>query len=133
VPAPIPSLSHDGYIRMRLAHLNTLSFVHLYSESDAGFLYELHNQTVPARAAGFSEWTSDSTPAVSIGWAWFIDQASDRMLLAPEDVRSNLMLIDLHGYDLGPRMTATLLFAWLSGFDWQSEVSAAVHDTLSSC
>ena len=128
-----PSVSPDGYIRLRLASLDALSFIHLYSESDSGFLKELPSQTVRVRCAGFSEWVSDSNPTISIGWGWFIHNDSERMLLAPDGVRSNVMLIDMHGYDLGPQKTASLFGTWLNAFEWQPAVNMALNENISSC
>lgn len=136
-PLPVerhaPSISPDGYIRLRLASLNDLSFVHLYSESDSDFLQELKGQTVPARDAGFSEWKSETNPAISLGWSWFIHSQSERMLLAPEAIRSNVMLIDAYGYDLGPIQTSNLFSTWLNAFEWQGVVSMALRDGVASC
>lgn len=125
-----PALSPDGYIRLPLAGLTTLPFVHLFSETDAHFLEELQSQTVPARSAGFSEWKSDTTPAVSLGWGWFVHSDSDRLMLAPEPVRSNVMLVDTFGYDLGPMKTSDLFSSWLEIFNWQDSVSLALRDPL---
>lgn len=125
-----PSLSPDGYIRLPLASLNRLPFVHLYSDSDPDFLDELRAQTVPARSAGFSEWKSDTSPAISVGWGWFIHSQNERMLLAPDGVRSNVMLIDAHGYDLGPAKTSSLFCTWLASFNWQGDVSLALRDCM---
>jgi len=133
IAAPVPSLSPDGYIRLRLASLNEISFVHLFSESDSGFLQELRSQTIPARCAGFSEWKSDDYPAISLGWGWFIHSDSDRMLLAPDGIRSNVMFIDTHGYDLGPQKTSSLFGIWLNAFDWQPTVTMALENSIASC
>lgn len=120
------AISSDGYIRLRLANLNALPFMHMFSENDINFLQELKVQTVPARTAGFSEWQSDTIPAISLGWGWFIHNQSERMLLAPDAVRSNVMLIDTFGYDLGQLKTSSLFCTWLSAFEWQDAVSMAL-------
>lgn len=119
--------SADGYIRLPLSRLSAMQFEHLGSDADAGFLAELREQALPASNAGFSEWASDTTPAVSLGWGWYIHDTSNRMLPAPDPVRSNVMLTDLHGYDLGPVATAHLFSAWLAGYDWQADVSTALR------
>jgi hypothetical protein len=121
-------MSPDGYIRLPLASISSLPLRHLFSEPDDGFLEELRMQTIPARAAGFSEWKSETSPAISIGWGWFILGHSDRLLLAPDGVRSNVMLIDARGYDLGASATSRLFCSWLGAFDWQNVVSAALRD-----
>jgi hypothetical protein len=45
------------------------------------------------------------------------------MILAPDGVRSNVMLIDVHGYDLGQQKTAHLFGMWIKAFDWCPAVS----------
>lgn len=126
------TLAPDGYVRLRLKDLGALSFFHLFSESDADFLEELQAQAIPASMAGFSEWRSDTEPALSLGWAWFVPNQSSQLLLAPERARSNLMLIDAAGYDLGSVKTSSLLRVWLNMFDWQSTVRAALQ-AMTSC
>jgi hypothetical protein len=125
-----PTLSPDGYIRLPLASLSSLSFVHLYSDSDDVFLDELKSHTIPARSAGFTEWKSDAAPSISLGWGWFIHSQTERMMLAPDGVRSNVMLIDAHGYDLGPIKTSNLFCTWLAAFEWQDIVDMAVRGTV---
>jgi hypothetical protein len=122
-----PSASPDGYIRLSLASLSSLSFLHLFSATDQDFLEELLVQTIPARAAGFTEWKSETHPCVSIAWGWFIHSRSERLLLAPEGIRSNVMLIDAHGYDLGSTKTSSLFSSWLNAFEWQDVVSTALR------
>ena len=123
----VPVLSPDGYIRLSLTSLNELSFTHLFSEHDDAFLNELREKTVPARLAGFSEWRSDTDPSVSLGWGWFIHDQSDLMMLAPDGVRSNVMLLDAQGYDLGPMRTSDLFCTWLNIFPWQDVVNMALN------
>lgn len=119
--------SADGYIRLPLSRVSTMRFEHLGSNANAEFLAELKEHALPASNAGFSEWASDTTPAVSLGWGWYIHDTSNRVLLAPDPVRSNVMLTDLRGYDLGPVATAHLFNAWLAGYDWQDNVSTALR------
>jgi len=121
-------LSPDGYVRMPLATLDALSFDHLFSQCDDEFLQELCAQTVPAAVAGFSEWKSRTDPAISLGWGWFVHSRSQRVLLAPENVRSNVMLIDARGYDLGPVQTANLFRLWLDGLSWQDSVGTVLPE-----
>jgi hypothetical protein len=121
-----PTISSDGYIRLPLNDLSTLPFIHLASDSDSDFLAELQAQTIPALAAGFSEWMSETTPAISVGWGWYIHSPSRRLLLAPDAVRTNVMLTDIYGYDLGPTVTSNLFGSWLTIYDWQRAVSVAL-------
>ncbi len=124
---PMPAISLDGYIRISLKNLNALPFIHLFSDSDTDFQHELMAQTIPSKQAGFSECRSDTTPSISLGWGWYVHSHSNRLLLAPDAVRSNVMLIDRYGYDVGAPMTAGLLNAWLTIFDWQVWVRATLR------
>lgn len=118
----------DGYVRMRLAELQPIRFEHLFSYRDPALLAELLALGMPARLAGFTEWTSVSTPAVSLAWGWYVASRSRAVLLAPDGVRSNLMLIDARGYDLGPKRTSELLHAWLHSLPWRSDVAVAIRN-----
>lgn len=108
-----------------------MPFFHFFSESDTDFLLELRAQTIPASVAGFSEWVSDTSPAISIGWGWFVHNESRRILLAPDGVRSNTMLVDAAGYDLGPLKTSSLFCLWLEELEWQSSVNEALQEIIS--
>lgn len=120
-------ISPDGYIRLSFATFSALPFVHLFSECDELLQHELQSQTIPANFAGFSECVSATTPAISLGWAWYIENDTDSLLLAPEPVRSNVMIIDMQGYDLGVSGTANLIGEWLQHFDWQAMVKLALR------
>lgn len=97
-----------------------MPFLHLGSENDPDFCEELQAQAIPSRLAGFSECRSDTTPAISLGWGWYVHGGTNSLMLAPEPVRSNVMLIDKYGYDLGNVATAGVLSAWFALFDWQA-------------
>jgi hypothetical protein len=126
----MPSMSPDGYIRLSLASLGTLPWLHLYSAVDDHFLEELHEQTVPARTAGFCEWKSATAPEISIGWGWFVHDETDRLFLAPDGVRSNVMLIDSVGYDLDAMKTSHLFYTWLNIFEWTETVNNAIRNQI---
>jgi hypothetical protein len=126
----IPTVSRDGYIRLSLKLLSELPFIHLASDIDPCILEDLQSQAVPAQVAGYSEWISTTTPPISLGWSWFVHSHSQQLLPAPEAMRSNVMLIDVHGYDLGQTATSFLFATWLATHDWQRIVSEAVDISL---
>jgi hypothetical protein len=124
-PGYEPIVSYwDGYIRMPLKRLALLQFMHVTSACDKFLLAELVADAVPAGAAGYTEWISTTAPVVSVGWDWYCDNVSCRCLLINE-VRSNIMLVDSQGCDLGPRRSARLIAAWLGALEWQPVVLAA--------
>lgn len=124
---PILVISPDGYVRLSIEQLTLLPFVHLGSFPDSEFEEELRAQAISCKVAGFSECRSDTTPTISFGWGWYVPSHSDLLLLAPDAVRSNVMLIDKYGYDLGNVVTAGMLSAWLRIFNWQSWVVGVVY------
>ena len=120
--------SADSYIRLQLPALACESFVHKFSYADESFLEELNDQALGVSDAGFTEWQSEclngNGAVISLGFAWFRPAGNSPQLFVAEDpVRSNVMLLDAKGYDLGPQATANLLRSWLTQFPWQSEVA----------
>ncbi len=124
--APL-KLSPDGYIRLPFSTFSSLPFVHLFTEQDDGLQDELLEQAILTESAGFSECITNTTPSISLGWAWYMHGESNCLLLAPEPVRSNVMIIDMHGYDVGPNVTSDLISHWLQFCDWQTMVRAALR------
>jgi hypothetical protein len=117
--------SRDGYIRMSLKRLAVLQFVHVASACDQTLLAELLADAVPAGAAGYTEWICKTAPFVSLGWDWYRDEVYRRCLLITNEVRSNIMLVDSRGYDLGTQRSAHFIASWLGALEWQSVVLAA--------
>jgi len=124
----------DGYIRLSLKRLAMLHLVHVTSVCDNVLLAELIADAIPARLAGYTEWTSETPPFVSLGWDWYGGEISRRCLLITNDVRSNIMLLDGRGYDLGMHRTSHFIASWLAALDWQDAVlSALFTDNRSPC
>lgn len=117
------SISHDSYIRMTFAELMSTSFENVYNELSAELAEDLIEQGIPAVRAGFSEWRSTTTPAASIGFTFFSTSAAPGVPHAtPEKVRTNVMLTERDGYDLGAA-NAEVLRLWLDTFQWKSAVA----------
>lgn len=125
---PVLAISPDGYVRLSIEQLSSLPMIHLASFQDPEFQDELASQAIQCKTAGFCECRSDTTPAISFGWGWYVHGLSDILLLAPDPVRSNVMLIDKYGYDMGNVATAGMLSAWLGLFNWQSWVTEVAHE-----
>ncbi len=120
-------ISPDGYIRLSFSIFSSLSFVHLFTDRDLTLLDELIAQAIPAESAGFSECISTTSPSISLGWAWYRHRDSNCLLLAPENVRSNVMIVDMHGYDVGTHATSKLISQWLTCCDWPAMVRLALR------
>lgn len=100
-------VSQDGYIRMSLPAFMELPLSHFLSGLDN----EPNRQTVEggieASISGYSEWLSDTSPRVTVGWDWRLDLTTGSPRYLREGMpRSNIMLIDsANGQDLGEETT----------------------------
>lgn len=114
----------DGYLRLTLAGFRSICLRHLLSELD-------EDVAAPGLAAagasaasimGFTEWTSDTTPAVSLGWDWRLDtEGSEARYVREGEVRSNIMLFEPGIGDLGDLATSATLCAAVDVLAWQAE------------
>ena len=126
VTRTVPPIAPDGFVRLRFAELERSSLLHQFSVEDTDLLRSLRAGGVQASDAGFSEWKGEHLSALSIGWGWFVHRKSGRLHSIPGDVFSNLMLIDVSGYDMGRTATSDLLSTWLLEFSWQQTVADAL-------
>ncbi|MEA3119178.1 MAG: hypothetical protein QOI13_2448 [Paraburkholderia sp.] len=121
--------SRDGYVRLPEQALGHLQLVHIDSGLDEGLLEELRAEDIDAVNAGYTEWQRTQRPGaahVSVGWDWYLDRASGVLLIASNDVRSNVMCVDQHGIDMGMTHTAQLLLRRLAGLNWPNTVAHAI-------
>ena len=121
--------SDDGYLRLSQARMRAIPLSHLISGLDtdpAGSDTGAVGATLAA-IAGYTEWISLTLPALSLGWDWMLE-SSDRELryLRTGEPRSNIMLLDHHGRDLGFVPTAVALALLVDDFNWQDTVSGFV-------
>ncbi len=112
---------------MQEAQLRLLSLRQLDAHLDMSAVAE----DVPRSSAGasvssicgYTEWVSDSAPVVSVGWDWMAS-ATGLLAVIPKSIRTNLMLIDAAGNDLGHAQTTEAIQRVLSQRPWQASVLA---------
>lgn len=63
-------------------------------------------------------------PRLSIGWDWLAE--SSYLVMVTGSVRTNLMLTDEQGQDLGQAATVTEVERWLKRWGWQRPVLSVV-------
>lgn len=119
-------IDSDGYIRLRPDVLRGIPLVHLASGLDE----EEHDGAAGAAVSairGYTEWASASTPAISMGWDWRMETLVRPIrVVREESPRSNIMLVDELGNDIGPDKTASHLETLVETLDWKPIVIAAV-------
>jgi hypothetical protein len=122
--------SDDGYLRLNQARMRAIPLIHLISglDTDPGDTDTAAVGATLAAIAGYTEWISLTLPALSLGWDWVLG-SSDRELryLRTGEPRSNIMLLDHHGRDLGPNASAVALALLVDDFNWQDTVASFVR------
>ena len=124
VRAPL-AVSPDGYVRLTVSALRAIPLTHLLSELDADV--NLPPSTASgaclASIVGYTEWASQTTPALSLGWDWRIATTAGRVRYEREgEVRSNVMLLDAQRRDLGALATGVLLCVAVDILQWEQAV-----------
>ena len=116
-------MPNDGYIRLPFTEVKKLFLIHLISGVDQDVPTITSHGAVPTAITGYTEWVSNSAPAITIGWDWQM-HALDHcvQLKSLSEPRSNLMLQSVNFSDVGHLKTATLLEAFIDGLSWESEV-----------
>ena len=116
----------DGYLRVSGESLLQVQLQHLLSgmDEDAPERAPRGLGATAATLAGFTEWVADRRPAISVGWDWqagSVQGALHYQRVGPP--RSNLMLVDTRGRDLGFEFTAFRVGLWLDQHRWQTVVA----------
>ena len=121
-----PGAAPDGYLRVSGEELRQVRLEHLLSGLDEELPQCAPGGTgaTAATLAGFTEWVGDWQPAISVGWDWQAGHsagAAHYLRVGPP--RTNLMLIDARGRDLGFELTAFRVGLWLDQHSWQNAVA----------
>ncbi|MBJ9704954.1 DUF4902 domain-containing protein [Acinetobacter calcoaceticus] len=119
------SISTDGFIRMNENQLMNYPLQHLISTvestqiEDSQILYY-----------GFTEWATSLTPALSTGWDWeFVEQNGIASLKRIGLPRSNIMIVDVSGADIGFDVTETLIEKKIDTLFWEQFIYAQINTT----
>ncbi|MND23119.1 hypothetical protein D3C80_135140 [compost metagenome] len=119
------SISTDGFIRMNENQLMNYPLQHLLSTvestqiEDSQILYY-----------GFTEWATSLTPALSTGWDWeFVEQNGIASLKRIGLPRSNIMIVDVSGTDIGCDITETLIEKKIDTLFWEQFIYAQINTT----
>jgi hypothetical protein len=123
-------ISRDGYIRLLPATFSKLPLVHLISgldeEPDSG---ASSSGARVSAIVGYTEWVTTESPAITIGWDWQLGASGGSASCARlGEVRSNVMLVDAEGYDLGPQRSSELLGTAIDDMPWSDQVLSAIRD-----
>lgn len=124
---PMTILPQDGYIRLTFESFQKAEIVHLFSGMDEDRPTADGIGANFSAITGYTEWASNSVPAITIGWDWKMTGMQGTARLTHTGAPgSNLMFLDQHRHDLGSERTRQLLVNWLDVFSWQSETLRAI-------
>lgn len=125
----ILQLSPDGYVRLTLEQFQAIVLRHLWSGLDQEDSASLHEGegAILTRITGYTEWVSETVPAISLGWDWQLQELSGQArYFRVGSQRSNIMLIDSLEHDLGPIQTDLLLGQSIDKMAWQEVVKTQI-------
>lgn len=119
------SISIDGFIRINENQLMSYPFQHITSMVES-----THFEESQILYYGFTEWATSLTPALSTGWDWeFIEQNGIATLKRIGLPRSNIMIVDVSGTDIGFDVTETLIEKKIDTLFWEQFIYAQINTT----
>lgn len=114
-------MSDDGYVHLPAAEMQRICLIHIISGIDEDVPAGATEAGVPTTITGYTEWTNNARPAISIGWDWQMHASqSDVFLQRVSPPRSNLMLQNTSRSDVGPAKTESLLEDIIDQLNWQT-------------
>lgn len=121
-------MNNDGQIRLSFNALQQLDLVHLISGLDEDGPPQPGMAAMQTVITGYTEWVTHAAPRVTLGWDWqMLAAASQVALQRVGEPRSNLMLQNDAGTDLGHEKSSLLLETFIDAFDWQTEALSCVN------
>lgn len=119
------SISTDGFIRMNENQLMNYPLQHLISTVEST---QIENSQI--LYYGFTEWATSLSPALSTGWDWeFVEQNGIASLKRIGLPRSNIMIVDVSGTDIGFDVTETLIEKKIDTLFWEQFIYAQINTT----
>lgn len=117
---PMITLSGDSYIRLTLENFLAVPLVHLLSGLDDDRPLLPKQGACHFNISGYTEWVSNTMPAITLGWDWGLDASQGPPLYVRLGIaRSNIMLVNALTHDLGAAKTSMLLEAAIDALDWR--------------
>ncbi|MFE8071755.1 DUF4902 domain-containing protein [Marinobacteraceae bacterium S3BR75-40.1] len=117
-------LCQDGQVRLQWPVLKQIRLNHLLSGLDERDTLEpILEGARFSPITGFTEWVSDTRPALTLGWDWELSASYGQLECKRlNEPRTNIMLMDDNAHDLGRHETTRLLQAFVDSLNWQLPV-----------
>lgn len=120
--------SPQGLIRLTYEALSAIPLSHLLSGVDTDGCDDACGR--PTELTGFTEWVTQTTPAITIGWDWriaFSDGQSRYERLGQP--RSNVLLVNQCGQDHKWDQNLSCLGRFVDSVSWSHTVDEAIKST----
>ncbi len=122
----------DYYLRLQPEALTHLSLRHLESHVDLELTrpprpQEREGAWLTEDIGGYTEWVDADGAGYSLGWDWYVQAPAGGLAVRQHSIRTNIMLVDCVGGDLGRAQTEQVLLDWLQRWDWKEQVLAALR------
>ena len=119
--------SSDGLIRLSIDELLSMPITHLISGLDVEDAAQAMVCGQETSISGYTEWSSNSTPPISIGWDWCIQPtACHPYWIRVGAPRSNVMLVYATGDDAGWSKNLEILSTVVDALPWRELIPQVV-------
>lgn len=119
----------DGLVRMTVQELLDVRFQHLCSGMNACRGDPIEACGTTSEWAGYTEWASEESPRITLGWDWRLHCACDSVVLTQDGAaRTNVMLVDADRRDVGWLKNLKALSMLVRSVDWAEPVQKALAE-----
>lgn len=120
---------NDGLLRLRRIDLEEIQLTHLISGLDDDAEPEPATPLCGSSASfcGYTEWTSEKEPRLTIGWDWHLDEASATKNVVRLGLpRTNVLVVDGEAAPLPWNESLHVLATFIDTLDWNTSAFQAV-------
>jgi hypothetical protein len=107
----------DGYVRIPISVLPTISLRHLVSGVDPSIATV--DPRVKPTVTGFTEWVGAwNTMTITVGWDWGVLHGSV-VVINPGEIRSNVRLVSDNCQSVQKALSETHMLKWIESMPWR--------------
>ncbi len=115
----------DAYVRILVDDLARIQPSHLQSGADDPPL-DASGPDGGTPLGGYTEWVADAPRTLSMGWDWSFDLGSRQLTALWHTLRTNIMVVDAAGGDLGRERTQSCIADLMNSVHWEAATAEAV-------
>jgi hypothetical protein len=116
----------EGCVELSLDALLSTPLIHLVSGLDEEERVDLTRDGKQTTISGYTEWVSQSTPTISLGWDWHLDPLQRSWCVRSSPPRSNIRLLDERMREVEWRRSQIALAGVVDALSWQDITQAAI-------